>query len=77
MGFGTTMSSATTHRCSIGRGADMKIVQRLRHASATTTLNTYSHLWPDADESARAAGGVVLAARADSSVASLGKLGGD
>lgn len=50
----------------IASGADVKVVQaRLRHASATTTLNTYAHLWPDADESTRAAVGVVLAARAD------------
>jgi integrase len=49
----------------IASGADVKVVQaRLRHASATTTLNTYAHLWPDADESARAAVGAVLAARA-------------
>ncbi len=51
----------------IGSGADVKVVQRrLRHKNAMTTLNTYSHLWPDADESARAAVGAVLAARADS-----------
>jgi integrase len=51
----------------IASGADVKVVQRrLRHASATTTLNTYGHMWPDADESARAAVGAVLAARADS-----------
>jgi integrase len=51
----------------IGTGADVKVVQvRLRHASARTTLDTYGHLWPDADESARAAVGAVLAARADS-----------
>lgn len=51
----------------IASGADVKVVQaRLRHASASTTLNTYSHLWPDADESARAVVGAVLAARADS-----------
>ena len=51
----------------IGSGLDVKVVQhRLRHASASTTLNTYAHLWPDADESARAALGAVLAARADS-----------
>jgi integrase len=50
----------------IASGADVKVVQaRLRHASAKTTLDTYGHLWPDADESARAAVGVVLAARAD------------
>ena len=51
----------------IASGADVKVVQaRLRHASAKTTLDTYGHLWPDADESARAAVGAVLAARADS-----------
>ena len=50
----------------IGHGLDIKVVQtRLRHASVTTTLNTYGHLWPDADESARAAVGQVLATRAD------------
>lgn len=37
-------------------GADVKVVQaRLRHASAKTTLDTYAHLWPDSDESTRAA----------------------
>ena len=51
----------------IASGADVKTVQaRLRHASATTTLNTYSHLWPDKDESTRAAVDAVLQARADS-----------
>lgn len=43
----------------------MKVVQaRLRHASAMTTLNTYGHLWPDKDESSRAAVAVALGARA-------------
>ena len=52
----------------IADGADVKVVQaRLRHASAKTTLDTYSHLWPDADESTRATVGAVLAARVDSS----------
>lgn len=51
----------------IGSGADAKVVQRrLRHASAMTTLNTYGHMWPDADESTRAAVAVVLAEPADS-----------
>jgi hypothetical protein len=27
----------------------------MRHASAPTTLDTYGHLWPDADESTRSA----------------------
>lgn len=40
----------------IASGADVKTVQaRLRHASAKTTLDAYSHLWPDRDESTRAA----------------------
>ena len=45
----------------IASGLDVKTVQhRLRHGSATTTLNTYSHLWPDRDEQTRAAVGAVL-----------------
>ncbi|MDX3458434.1 site-specific integrase [Streptomyces sp. ME02-8801-2C] len=40
----------------IASGADVKVVQqRLRHSKATTTLNTYGHLWPDSDQSTRAA----------------------
>jgi integrase len=32
----------------IASGADIKTVQpRMRHASATTTLDTYGHLWPE------------------------------
>ncbi len=51
----------------IASGLDVKVVQhRLRHGSAKTTLDTYGHLWPDSNESARAAVGAVLAARADS-----------
>ncbi|MDQ1305182.1 MAG: hypothetical protein QG671_1013 [Actinomycetota bacterium] len=51
----------------IASGADIKTVQaRMRHALATTTLNTYGHLWPDADESTRTAVGVVITARMDS-----------
>jgi hypothetical protein len=47
----------------IGSGLDVKVVQhRLRHGSAKTTLDTYGHLWPDSDESARAAVGAVPAA---------------
>src|SRR3712207_4001514 len=53
----------------IGSGLDVKVVQhRLRHGSAKTTLDTYGHLWPDSDESARAAVGAVLAARAGDSL---------
>jgi integrase len=51
----------------IASGADVKTVQaRLRHASAKTTLDTYGHLWPDRDESTRAAVDAVLRDRADS-----------
>jgi integrase len=50
----------------IASGADVKVVQaRLRHASAKTTLDTYGHLWPDSDDSTRAAIEAVMAARAD------------
>ncbi|MEO5982076.1 MAG: site-specific integrase [Pedococcus sp.] len=48
----------------IAAGLDVKVVQaRLRHASAMTTLNTYGHLWPDTDDSSRAAVAVAMAAR--------------
>ena len=50
----------------IASGADVKVVQaRLRHASAKTTLDTYSHLWPDSDDSTRAAIDSAMTARAD------------
>ena len=53
----------------IASGLDVKVVQaRLRHASAKTTLDTYGHLWPDADESSRAAIGAVLTNRAEDSL---------
>ena len=42
----------------------MKVVQaRLRHASAKTTLDTYGHLWPDSDETTRAAISGVMTTR--------------
>ena len=48
-------------------GNDIKTVQvRMRHASARTTLDTYGHLWPDADESTRSTIGAVIAERMDS-----------
>lgn len=51
----------------ISSGTDVKVVQaRLRHASAKTTLDTYGHLWPDTDDSTRAAVEAVMSARADS-----------
>jgi len=40
----------------IHQGASVKAVQRqLGHASATTTLDVYAHLWPDAEDTTRAA----------------------
>lgn len=40
----------------IAHGADVVEVQRaLGHAKASTTLNTYSHLWPTAEDVTRAA----------------------
>jgi integrase len=40
----------------IASGCDVVTVQRaLGHASATTTLNTYSHLWPTAEDRTRCA----------------------
>ena len=40
----------------IAHGADVVTVQRaLGHAKATTTLNTYSHLWPTAEDRTRQA----------------------
>jgi len=54
-------------------GNDVKTVQaRLRHASAKTTLDTYGHLWPDRDESTRAAVEAVFAGRADSAQTEAG-----
>jgi integrase len=50
----------------IAHGADVKAVQaRLRHGSAKTTLDTYGHLWPDKDESAKAIVDAVIDARFD------------
>lgn len=51
----------------IASGADVKVVQaRMRHATASTTLDIYGHMWPDADESTRAAVGAVITARMES-----------
>jgi integrase len=48
-------------RLLIASGGDVETVQaRLRHASAKTTLDTYGHIWPDRDESTRAAVDAVL-----------------
>jgi site-specific recombinase XerD len=56
----------------IASGLDVKIVQtRLRHASAKTTLDTYGHLWPDSDETTRAAISSVMTTRTGTSAATL------
>lgn len=40
----------------IAAGCNVVTVQRaMGHATATTTLNTYSHLWPTAEDRTRAA----------------------
>ena len=45
----------------IRHGESVKTVQaRLGHASASETLDTYSHLWPDSDDRTREAVDVVL-----------------
>ena len=45
----------------IAHGESIKVVQeRLGHTSAQMTLDTYSHLWPDSDDSTRAAVDLVL-----------------
>ena len=47
----------------IRHGESVKTVQsRLGHASAAITLDTYSHLWPDADDTTRAAVQLALGA---------------
>jgi integrase len=52
----------------IDSGCDVKAVQaRMRHSSAKTTLDVYGHMWPDKDETTRAAIGGVIAARVASS----------
>jgi hypothetical protein len=56
----------------IASGLDVKVVQaRLRHASAKTTLDTYGHLWPDSDETTRAAISSVMTTRSQSLAANL------
>jgi len=58
----------------IASGADIKTVQaRMRHATARTTLDTYGHLWPDADESTRTAIGAVITERIGSAETNCGR----
>lgn len=45
----------------IAAGCDVVTVQRaLGHARATTTLNTYAHLWPTAEDRTRSAAGAMM-----------------
>jgi len=47
----------------ISAGCDVVTVQRaLGHHSATVTLSTYAHLWPDASDRTRKAAGELFAA---------------
>lgn len=47
----------------IATGCDVVTVQRaLGHSKATTTLDTYSHLWPTAEDRTRTAAEGMLAA---------------
>ena len=46
----------------IANGCDVVTVQRaLGHSSATTTLNTYMHLWPTAEDKTRKAAASMMA----------------
>jgi integrase len=48
----------------IRHGESVRVVQeRLGHASASETLDTYSHLWPDNEDKTRAAVDAVLGAQ--------------
>jgi hypothetical protein len=54
----------------IRHGESVKTVQaRLGHASASETLDTYSHLWPDSDDRTREAVDQVLGPLATSRAA--------
>ncbi len=51
----------------IRHNLSVKVVQsRLGHATAAETLDTYAHLWPDAEDRTRAAVDAVLGTPADS-----------
>ena len=56
----------------IAAGCDVVTVQRaLGHGSATVTLNTYSHLWPDANDRTRRAADEMFRASAGSTADAL------
>jgi integrase len=57
------MTYGTITRRLIRHGESVKVVQaRLGHASASETLDTYSHLWPDSEDMTRTAVDDVLGA---------------
>jgi integrase len=66
---GRTCATCATSYASllIRHGESVKVVQgRLGHASASETLDTYSHLWSDSNDLTRAAVDAVLGAPAGS-----------
>lgn len=55
----------------IAAGCDVVTVQRsLGHAKATTTLNTYAHLWPTAEDRTRKAAESIMSASLGASTTS-------
>lgn len=62
----------------IAAGCDVVTVQRaLGHSTATTTLNTYSHLWPTAEDRTRAAASGLMKQALDSVVVHVEDGAGD
>jgi integrase len=60
----------------IAAGCDVVTVQRaLGHSSATITLNTYSHLWPTAEDRTRSAAEELIAQVLDAPVADCTRTG--
>ncbi len=60
----------------IAAGCDVVTVQRsLGHAKATTTLNTYAHLWPTAEDRTRKAAESIMFASLGQSAAPLAESG--
>ncbi|WP_448071303.1 tyrosine-type recombinase/integrase [Georgenia yuyongxinii] len=56
----------------IAAGCDVVTVQRsLGHSKATTTLNTYAHLWPTAEDRTRKAAESIMSASLDPADATL------
>ncbi|MFH5824359.1 tyrosine-type recombinase/integrase [Georgenia sp. AZ-5] len=59
----------------IAAGCDVVTVQRsLGHSKATTTLNTYAHLWPTAEDRTRKAAESIMSASLDPPAAMLDKV---